>query len=106
MRKIGTFEPYRNFSGSIYYTTCELFYGEVEDILPAITYASANILDLEKQFHEKVDTYILESYYLKDIKCSKELILNCHLKCEHCICRDCDNRSTCTEYDGEIGCTA
>lgn len=64
--RVGTFKPYRGYTGSIELTNGR-HHGKLENIKDLVTYQSNTLQlpDLEKEFHDAVDDYIS---VLKDIK--------------------------------------
>ena len=57
--RIGQFVEYKGYIGSIEYKSEDkLHYGSLLNIDDFVNYHAANVIDLEKQFHNAVDDYI------------------------------------------------
>lgn len=57
--RIGQFEEYKGYVGSIKYDSEDkIYYGHLLELDDFVNYHAGNIVDLEKHYHEAVDDYL------------------------------------------------
>ena len=58
--RIGQFSIYKNFKGSIEYDPEDnIYHGKILDIRALVNYQGDSIIELEKNYHNAVDDYII-----------------------------------------------